>query len=126
MRLAQAMRSNIDPYRLTFERSAVRLSEANLKAQVSEARIHVDQLLDRLEASMRAVLDRRRLLLVAGGRRLDVVSPLRVLERGYAVVINISNGLVVNDAAQVEVADELEIRLSRGRLRARTIQRDNQ
>jgi exodeoxyribonuclease VII large subunit len=126
MRLAQAMRTRINPYRLTFERSAARLSEANLRTQVTDAHVQLDRSLDRLEAAMRSVLDQKRLLLVADSRRLDVVSPLRVLARGYAVIINARDGSAVSDAAEVEVGDELEIRLSRGNLRARTIHRGTQ
>jgi exodeoxyribonuclease VII large subunit len=120
------MRTRINPYRLTFERSAARLSEANLRTQVTDAHVQLDRSLDRLEAAMRSVLDQKRLLLVADSRRLDVVSPLRVLARGYAVIINARDGSAVSDAAEVEVGDELEIRLSRGNLRARTIQRGTQ
>jgi exonuclease VII large subunit len=54
------------------------------------------------------------------------VSPLRVLERGYAVVINARDGRAVTDAARVEVGDELDIRLGRGRLHARTTARETQ
>jgi exodeoxyribonuclease VII large subunit len=124
MRLAQAMRARLNPYRLSFERSTARLSEAKLRARVTDARVHLDRSFERLEASIRSVLDKKRLLLVADSRRLDVVSPLRVLERGYSVVINTRDGRAVNDASQIEIGDELEIRLSRGRLRARTVGRD--
>jgi exodeoxyribonuclease VII large subunit len=57
--------------------------------------------------------------------RLDSLSPLRVLERGYAVVINLRDGRAVVDSAAVDAGDELDIRLARGRLRARTIARES-
>jgi exodeoxyribonuclease VII large subunit len=57
--------------------------------------------------------------------RLDSLSPLKVLDRGYAVVINLRDGRAVTDSAAVETGDELDIRLARGRLRARTIAREN-
>jgi len=66
--------------------------------------------------------NRQRLAALAA--RLDSLSPLRVLERGYAVVTDTRSGRAVVDAAAVEVGDELEIRLNRGRLRARTVARD--
>jgi len=126
VRLAQAMSTRANPYRITLERSAARLSEANLRAPVMQAHAHLDRLFDRLESASRSVLDKQRLLLAADSRRLDTVSPLRVLERGYAVVINTRDGRAVNDAARVEVGDEVDIRLSRGRLHARTIARETQ
>jgi len=126
VRLAQAMSTRANPYRIILERSAGRLSEANLRTPAKQARAHLDRLFERLESASRSVLDKQRLLVAANSRRLDAVSPLRVLERGYAVVINTRDGGAVNDAARVEVGDELDIRLGRGRLRARTIARDTQ
>jgi exodeoxyribonuclease VII large subunit len=78
-----------------------------------------------LEAIIERVEGRRRAELAALGARLDSISPLKVLERGYAVVINTRDGHAVADAARVELDDELEIRLSRGRLRARTTARQS-
>jgi exodeoxyribonuclease VII large subunit len=57
-------------------------------------------------------------------QRLDAVSPLRVLERGYAVVTNARDGRAVVNAQNVEIDDELHIRLGRGRLRARATARE--
>ena len=121
--LTQAMSARIKPYRITLERSAARLSEPNLQAPAAQARAHLNRVFERLESTCRTTLNKERLLLAADSRRLDAVSPLRVLERGYAVVINTRDGRGVTDAARVEVGDELDIRVARGRLRARTTNR---
>ena len=49
--------------------------------------------------------------------QLDERSPLRVLERGYAVVYDAS-GNVVRDVAQVSLGEAIAVRLHRGRLTA--------
>jgi len=123
VRLAQTMSARAIPYRITLERNAARLSEANMRAPVTQASARLNRLFDRLESASRSMLSKERLLLAADSRRLDAVSPLRVLERGYAVVTNASDGRAVTDAMRVEAGDELDIRLRRGRLRARTIER---
>ncbi|MGH7838359.1 MAG: exodeoxyribonuclease VII large subunit, partial [Candidatus Binataceae bacterium] len=69
-------------------------------------------------------LDAGRARLAAEARRLDAVSPLRVLERGYAMVTDPRDGRVVTDARAVAPGDELAIRLARGRLRAAVTTRD--
>jgi exodeoxyribonuclease VII large subunit len=124
--LTQAMDRRAHPYRITLERSAARLSEANFRSSLSQLRSRLLMLFDRLEAASRSVIERQRLLVGADSRRLDAVSPLRVLERGYAVVINASDRRAVTDASRVSVGDELDIRLGRGRLRVLTIARDIQ
>jgi exodeoxyribonuclease VII large subunit len=126
VRLAQVMSRRANPYRITLERTAARLSEASLRAPVGQGRVRLVQLHDQLEAASRSLLDKQRLLLGADSQRLDAVSPLRVLERGYAVLINTRDGRTVSDAAHVDVGDELNIRLGRGQLRARTIAREFQ
>ena len=66
----------------------------------------------------------RRERLGALAARLDSLSPLRVLERGYAVVTDANSGRAIVNAATVNIGDELEIRLRSGRLRARTSARE--
>jgi exodeoxyribonuclease VII large subunit len=79
---------------------------------------------DRLDAGAVAGLVKRRHRLGELAARLDSLSPLRVLERGYAVVSSARDSRVVVDAATVEVGDDLQIRLLRGKLRARTVARE--
>jgi exodeoxyribonuclease VII large subunit len=86
---------------------------------IREARLNVARLASLLAAAGRSVLESRQTRLGALASQLDSLSPLRVLERGYAVVTNQRDGRVVTDAQNVEIGDLLDIRLKRGRLRAR-------
>lgn len=124
IRLAQAMGTRLTPIRLRFDQSSARLSAANLQAAVAARRLLVAALDDRLQAAVRLALEHARSDLYSAGGRLDAVSPLRVLERGYAVVLSQRNGRALVDAADAEVGDNLEIRLSRGQLRARMTARE--
>ena len=62
-------------------------------------------------AAGHAVLDRR-------SAALEALSPLAILNRGYALVFD-ANGELVKDAEQVKAGDEIATRLARGKLRAR-------
>ena len=53
--------------------------------------------------------------------QMDALSPVRVLERGYAVVRLTGTGEVVRYAGQVRPGDELAVQLAAGRLRAATL-----
>jgi exodeoxyribonuclease VII large subunit len=46
------------------------------------------------------------------------LSPLKILDRGYAIVTD-SAGSVIKDAAQAPVGSDIAVRLARGRLGAR-------
>jgi len=63
---------------------------------------------ERLLRSKRERLDRLRL-------QLEERSPLRVLERGYAIATD-GAGLLLRDAAQVAVGDTVNVHLHHGRL----------
>jgi exodeoxyribonuclease VII large subunit len=91
---------------------------------VGEHKVKLATFSDRLDAGAVAGLAKRRHRLGELAARLDSLSPLRVLERGYAVVSSAREARVVVDASTVEVGDELQIRLLRGKLRARTVARE--
>jgi exodeoxyribonuclease VII large subunit len=71
----------------------------------------------RLDAATAKRFERARAELGALAARLDAMSPLRVLERGYAVATRGEHVLV--DGAEVAPGDEVAVRLARGGFRAR-------
>ncbi len=110
--LALIRDSRLSLSRLTFhlrQVQSVRARQLGLELERASARLQA--------AGSRAV-EIRRARFSALATRLDSISPLKVLERGYAVVTNPRDGRAVVDAAAVTPGDELQIRLRRGRLRA--------
>lgn len=61
------------------------------------------------------------LALLAG--RLDALSPLRVLSRGYSVVLD-GQGRAVTDAARLSPGEQVVLRLASGRAKARITERE--
>ena len=49
--------------------------------------------------------------------QIEALSPLAILERGYALVFD-SSGKLLKDAARVQAGDEISARLARGGLTA--------
>ncbi len=66
---------------------------------------------------LRGAVERERLRLRALAGQLNQLSPMNVLERGYAIVFD-DQGKIVKSAAAVRVGDPLAIQLARGRLHA--------
>jgi exodeoxyribonuclease VII large subunit len=91
----------------------LRLSEADLRRRVVEQRGRLNELSGRLQTGARALLDREseRVSLAAG--KLDSLSPLGVLARGYAIAFD-SRGRVIKRAADVNSGDRLRVRVSEG------------
>ncbi len=109
--------------RLSLNRIALHLGQATT-ARARALGVDVERASGRLGAACRRAADLRRSRFASLATRLDSISPLKVLDRGYAMVISLRDGRAVVDAASVEVGDDLSIRLKRGRLRARTEARE--
>lgn len=116
LRLGQQMRS-----RLELLSSRVEGLQKRLKAPFDQLRIQQLELhrwRTRLEQAMSAQLaDRQERLAVLGGR-LDALSPLAVLRRGYAIVRQLPVGTLVKSAEQVSAGDRLLVQLADGELEA--------
>jgi exodeoxyribonuclease VII large subunit len=89
-----------------------RLAAVHPGPRLARARHGLDALVARRDAAMRAELEQRHRALGMVGARISALSPLAVLDRGYAMVAK--HGAIVRDAAQVAEGDTLEVRLARG------------
>jgi len=92
-----------------------RLEQAARRRIQGGARQAADQEREILRAG-RATVERSRMVHLELAARLEALSPLAVLARGYAVVSGPSGVVTATD--QVSQGDKLEIRLARGRLEA--------
>jgi exodeoxyribonuclease VII large subunit len=103
-----------------------RLLFASPTRRVAGDRARIEEAVPRLSVSMRnrAAFARERLARLAAS--LSSLSPLGVLERGYAVVWKAGASAPLRAAGDVRSGEELRIRLARGRLRARVESGDDE
>ncbi len=78
----------------------------------------VERQLERLRSLGSAVVERGRAQLGQAAARLESLSPVAVLGRGYSLVWDHGERRLIRDAGDVEVGDGLKIRLHRGSLEA--------
>lgn len=107
--------------RVDVDRRRLQSLEARLRelgrALVPAARRRLSGLDHRLVAAGVELPRAARLRLARAAGALDALSPLGVLERGYAVATD-ARGRAITEAATTSPGDEIELRLHRGRLRA--------
>ena len=100
-----------------YSRAEVKLARLNLRARVAEKRHAVERLTAQLSVQMRAVLAAKLQQVKAEEVRVNERSPLRILERGYAIAYDAS-GKVLRSADQVALNEDISVRLARGELGA--------
>jgi exodeoxyribonuclease VII large subunit len=91
-----------------------RLAAGSPVRRIGRARQDLARLSARADAALAASLARRRAELASLGAQMAALSPLAVLDRGYAMVR--AGELLVRDASQVEPNTRLHVRLARGSL----------
>jgi len=117
-RLGRAIESRLDVLRVTLRHWRTALGGLSPRARLAvqaERRTAADRGLRRAAASG---LERRDARLAGLAGRLDSLSPLAVLGRGYALVQRGNDGVLVRAAGQVSPGDPLRIRLAEGEIEA--------
>lgn len=102
---------------LDYRSEALRAHSPMGRLQLQQERF--DHQAQRLRSSIKVRLQEAQSRFVIQGSRLDSLSPLAVLERGYAVVRQEPEGRVVRRSEDVALGETLSVRLSQGSLRAR-------
>jgi exodeoxyribonuclease VII large subunit len=102
-----------------LRRGSERLEAFRWDRQLAERRGRVRQWRDRLLTLAHAGLEPRRAAVGRAAGKLESLSPLAVLSRGYALVWDAAEGRLLRQPADVRPGAELRIRLHGGVLAAR-------
>lgn len=121
IRLDQLLQERIAEERSRIDTLRRALRILSPRSQIQLARERVAELAKRMEAGMlsRIELNSEQLHGLAG--RLEAVSPLATLARGYAIVRREQDMAVVRSVADITAAEFLRIRVSDGEFRAQGI-----
>ena len=112
-RSKQGMRRRLELERLRLDRLSGRPIFRNPLAVLDAHRQRIDGLQQRARQSVDGRLERARATLGALAGKMDALSPLRVLARGYATVAD-GNGKTVTSIASLRSGDVLRIRFRDG------------
>jgi len=99
------------------------VSPRQLRSVLTAARERFGSLRKSHEAAMMARIDNAKRQLALRASSLDAMSPLKVLERGYAIAHD-EQGRVIREAATMSVGDELRLRLWKGSVDCRVEGKD--
>jgi len=116
-RLAVALRTRLEVVRRRFSIAQTRIAAFDFRARIAGLRLRLEQRSGVLRVRLERFLAAKRQRLERLMLQLDERSPLRLLERGYAICYDAA-GNVVRATEQVAIGDEVAVQLARGRLAA--------
>lgn len=112
-KVLQSATSFIDQRRAQIDTLRVRLESASGFVEADKNKLTV--LRSRLDGAMNAYIAARKNSFVSAAAKLDALSPLKVLSRGYAIAMD-AEGDIIKDTDGVKAGDKLTVRLNSGAL----------
>ena len=112
-----AMKNYIERKRQYVERlKAAKLEKVPLD-QVNKYRLAIDSMMTKSEATLKYMIEKYRTRCVKSIAKIDTLSPLKTLTRGYSVVEN-EDGKVIKSVNDVSSNQEIKITVTDGKLSA--------
>jgi exodeoxyribonuclease VII large subunit len=112
------MRFRVVDLRSRVQKQALSHAFDEVKSRLRNARRRFDSASSACNDAMEASLQEARERLGLAAASLDALSPLAVLQRGYAIAQDAA-GKPLRDAAEVLTGDPVRVRLSKGSLQTR-------
>jgi exodeoxyribonuclease VII large subunit len=117
-RMANSERAVIEGQRRRFETLSAAVRHYDVRRVLSGIRRDLEAQVSALGAAARNSLLERKVRLDRIDTALHALSPMAILERGYALVFDAS-GALIKDAAQVHAGDKISARLAKGTVDAK-------
>lgn len=119
-RLAVSLKKKLENCSLRF--SKIKKSRVFTSPDIlfNEKRMRIVYLFKELENKSNIIIKNNKLRLVKNVSRLDSLSPLKTLVRGYSIVED-KNGNIIKSAKQLNKSDEIKITLNDGSVEAKVV-----
>lgn len=116
-RYKNALRKKLELMRLSYEKCMARPAFKNQEQKINEKYMLIDMKVKSIQNSIMLKIKETRTSFVKEVAKLDSLSPLKTLSRGYSIVTK-SDGKIVNKVTDLNKNDEIKIRLSDGEKQA--------
>ena len=115
--MTEAMLSKVNAVKLRLATFSPESAGAKLETMLAKKRMMLDTCLTSMQHSAQTLLAQRKAKAELLTHKIQALSPLAVLERGYSIVTD-ANGKVIRSVSGVKPGDNISIKLSEGRILA--------
>ena len=109
-----ALKKKIELMRLSYEKCMARPAYKNPTQKINEQYMVIDMKVKALQNSMMLKLKEAKTSFVKETAKLDSLSPLKTLTRGYSIVTKQESGKVIKSVTDLKSGDKVNLRLSDG------------
>ncbi|MCX7816132.1 MAG: exodeoxyribonuclease VII large subunit [Syntrophales bacterium] len=117
-RLLGTMLNRMSEYRKLIHSAESILAKNNPIYYVQKKALKAAALKSALEMQIQRFVEEKKSIFCTTMAKLNALSPLGVLDRGYAVVFKLPEGMIVKDAALLQAGDEITVSVARGKFDA--------
>ena len=114
-RVAQGLRGRLELSRKRFTAAHLKIASFDFRVRIAALRLRLQKRTTDLGTRAERMLRMKRERWERLSLQLQERSPLRVLERGYAIATD-DSGNVLRDSAEVAIGQKIQVQLHRGRL----------
>lgn len=115
-----ALKKKIELMRLSYEKCMSRQAFKNPTQKINEQYMIIDMKIKSLQNSIQMRLKEEKTKFVREVARLDSLSPLKTLSRGYGIIMQ-DNGNIVKSIKELNKDDSIKIKLADGEKKARIL-----
>ncbi|MGB1530934.1 MAG: exodeoxyribonuclease VII large subunit [Gammaproteobacteria bacterium] len=113
MRLANTVQGIISNAKQNFQLATSQIYQSSTLQRFENYEDRIKTNLKSLNFQMKNLIDKKKLMLESISTNLNAISPLAVLDRGYAIVMN-ENGQALKSSKDIKVGDTVTTRLGDG------------
>ena len=100
-----------------------RLNNSSPKLKIQKAISHLSETQLKMTTSTKSSVTKFNSQLTALGKTLDSLSPLKTLDRGYAVARDSKTKKIISNSEKVSINSQIDIKLAKGEIAAKVIKR---
>ena len=100
-----------------------KLNSSSPKLEIQKAISHLSEMQLKITTSSKSSVTKLNSQLTALGKTLDSLSPLKTLDRGYAVARDSKTKKIISNSEKVSINSHIDIKLAKGEIAAKVIKR---